>query len=530
VLDVVRQCYAQGIVVPGLPSKEDVPMPPKAFDWDDMTETQQQVWKQEASAIKEHNRSLIGERILLKHDMDTAEAMAQHERFYTPMNCDWRGRVYGVSHFNFQRDDRVRALFLFADGLPIGEDGIEALKVHVANCGDFGKISKRPIEERIAWTDTNFGDLGRVAADPVNYLWWTQADKPFLFLAGCLELERALRVGPSFITTLPVSFDGSCSGLQHLAALTRDEKTAALVNLTDSETPQDVYQRVANQTVDLVAADGQSAIAQTALKFLHSTDTRKVAKRNTMTFSYGSKKFGMAKQQETDLIAKLDFDVLSGKLDKHPFGEFAKKKHKKSTSPAAKYLGGKVYDAIKATVDLPQQAMVFLQQCARVLAHEGKPLRWTTPTGLPWINRYHEPNVKRVELWLHDTRVQVTLADGTQKEIDKEKAANGVAPNFVHALDASHLALTVNAAVAAGVTNLATVHDSFGCLAPQAKRFNEIIREQFVQMYEQNDVLAQVRQQAFCDLTLHNSQRLPERIAYGSLDIQSVLTAKYAFA
>jgi DNA-directed RNA polymerase len=53
---------------------------------------------------------------------------------------------------------------------------------------------------------------------------WQGPDKPFLFLGSCMELASALRVGPSYVTRLPVSFDGSCSGLQHLCAMTLPEK------------------------------------------------------------------------------------------------------------------------------------------------------------------------------------------------------------------------------------------------------------------------------------------------------------------
>jgi DNA-directed RNA polymerase len=52
--------------------------------------------------------------------------------------------------------------------------------------------------------------------------------------------------------------------------------------------------------------------------------------------------------------------------------------------------------------------------------------------------------------------------------------------------------LLVNAAVAEGITSIATVHDIFGCLPAQAERFRRIIREQFVKMYAENDVLAHV--------------------------------------
>ena len=69
--------------------------------------------------------------------------------------------------------------------------------------------------------------------------------------------------------------------------------------------------------------------------------------------------------------------------------------------------------------------------------------------------------------------------------------------------DAAHLMLTVNAAVAERITSIAAVHDSFGCLASKAERFRKIIREQFVKMYEDNDVLAQVLEQAREDLHRH---------------------------
>jgi DNA-directed RNA polymerase len=72
---------------------------------------------------------------------------------------------------------------------------------------------------------------------------------------------------------------------------------------------------------------------------------------------------------------------------------------------------------------------------------------------------------------------------------------NGAAPNFVHALDASHLIRVVNAAASEGITSLAVVHDSFGCLAPQARELHRIIRKQLALLYDW-DVLADLREAA----------------------------------
>jgi DNA-directed RNA polymerase len=89
---------------------------------------------------------------------------------------------------------------------------------------------------------------------------------------------------------------------------------------------------------------------------------------------------------------------------------------------------------------------------------------------------------------------------------------------------------TVNAAKLEGITQFALVHDSFGSLPSHAARFQGIIREQFVEMYEQHDVLAEVLQRAFDDLDEVNRERLPDMVDRGTLNIKEVLNAKYAFA
>jgi DNA-directed RNA polymerase len=89
---------------------------------------------------------------------------------------------------------------------------------------------------------------------PLRDLRWVEAEKPFLFLAACTELKDALVSGSSCITRLPVSFDGSCSGLQHMCAMVRSPE-GALVNLTPNEQMQDVYQAVANRVRGRIEQD-----------------------------------------------------------------------------------------------------------------------------------------------------------------------------------------------------------------------------------------------------------------------------------
>src|SRR4029079_10362073 len=49
-------------------------------------------------------------RTLLKNDIDVAEAFTG-KPFKIPINCDFRGRLNSLTHFKYQREDYVRALF-----------------------------------------------------------------------------------------------------------------------------------------------------------------------------------------------------------------------------------------------------------------------------------------------------------------------------------------------------------------------------------------------------------------------------------
>ena len=81
---------------------------------------------------------------------------------------------------------------------------------------------------------------------------------------------------------------------------------------------------------------------------------------------------------------------------------------------------------------------------------------------------------------------------------------------------------------AEGIRSIATVHDSFGCLAAQAERFRRIIREQVVALYKEHDVLQEVLDEARRDLK--DPTDLPDKPPEGVLNIEQVLEAEYTFA
>ncbi len=533
ILDLVKHCYAQNIPVPGLPQQRDLPVPEKPLAWEEMTKDQRYAWRRKANEIATVNRGYIGERIILSRDFATAEYL-EGSKFWIPHNIDYRGRVYGVPHFQFQRQPHIRAMFQFAEGQLVDAEGLYWLKVHLANVGDFNKISKAPFDERVWWVDDNCERLLATAADPLADLWWLEADKTFMFVAACMALKDALENKPVHI---PTSFDGACSGLQHLSSMARCEDTAKLVSLVPLKKPSDIYQTVADLVKTKVTADLSSdrvlefksgdnvPVADLARKLLDYGISRSLVKRNVMTYSYSSKRAGMQDQILEDTMRPLQLQVLSGELEQHPFGEdggFA----------AARYLSEVTYKSIVETVKRPAVVMKYLQDIARVMSHEGRPVTWTTPLGLPVMLRCPNVDTKQANLFLHDKGVKICIQPRTATEVggmDKHRATLAVAPSFVHSYDACHLMMVVLEAKKQGISNVALVHDSFGCLPNEAARFRQLIKETFVQLYVENDPLKQIHQENCAVLDTHG-YRMPDMPTKGSLLIEEVNHAEYSFA
>jgi DNA-directed RNA polymerase len=408
-------------------------------------------------------------------------------RFYTPMSLEWRGRVYADTHYAYQREDLVRAQFRFANGLPLNEahGNLQWLKVHLANTWGGDGISKRPFDDRVRYVDQN---LEQIKAN------WRDADDPLQCLAACIELEQALST-PGCITKLPVALDATASGLQHLCAMIGSED-GAKVNLTYSKEPRDIYALVAARVETALRASSDQH-AEACLKW--GID-RKLLKAPVMTYGYSVTPRGVANQ----LISELT------------------RRHSKWNYPAVNFLAELILVSIEGETPGAAEMKKFLRDVVERLNEIGKPLRWTSPVGLPIVNSYYKPRNKRIEIPLLGVRHSLKVAVGDTAKINPQRALNGVVPNIVHAMDASLVLMTAAACAAEGI-ELATVHDSFATLAPNWLRLNRIVREQFVKLYTEHDVLAEIYESAARD----GAKNLPDPPKRGSLDVNAVLESPY---
>lgn len=539
-LEVVKWAWETGVVLDSFPQRVHLKKPARPENWEDLADTAKKAWRIRASKIAERNRGIDGERVVVLQDFAVADEMAKYNQWYVPHSLDFRGRVYPVPHFNQQRADHIKSLMEFAEGVPLGDEGAYWLSVHLANCADFDKLSKRPFEERVQWVVDNEAMIKQVAADPIGtFDTWSKADKPFQFVAACLDYAKFLEVGYEYVSHLAVALDGSNSGLQHYSAALRSPE-GALVCLTPSEQPADVYQAVCDRAKAIVEVDAAKG-DEVAQVVLENGVSRGLVKRNVMTFAYSSELFGFAQQQREDLMNPLTLKVLEGQLVEHPYGL-------DNGFKASMYIAKVVWRAVNEIVKDASNGMKFFQKCAQALAHERKGLVWYTPVGLPVLHKYTDWDCVRVRLFLYDKSVPVTAAKPQDKvigdhvlkgvranirtkpneHINKAKAKSAVAPNVIHSLDGSHLLLTVLASKYKGIRSYSLIHDSFGTHAGKTSEFFYTIRETFVDMYEDYDPFEEIAYHT--TKALEDKSKAPELPQRGDLDLSQVINSLYAFA
>ena len=88
--------------------------------------------------------------------------------------------------------------------------------------------------------------------------------------------------------------------------------------------------------------------------------------------------------------------------------------------------------------------------------------------------------------------------------------------------------MTVNRCVDVGITDFSMVHDSYGTQSPYMPTMVNIIRESFVDMYEQNDVLQQLYDHAV--KVLPEGAEIPKPPERGDLSLREVLQSEYFFS
>jgi DNA-directed RNA polymerase len=515
------------------------------------------------------------------HEVSDIARRMLGKTFYHLYYLDFRARKYpATAYLHEQGGDLARGLLRRSDAKPIGEQGFFWLMVHLANkwagnCGrpDELKTDKLPLKERYQWALANEETMIEYGADPRQFRGWMEADKPWQFLAACRELHN-LRIwqyesGAGFDnydypSSQEAYIDGTINGLQHLAALTKDEEVAIHVNLLPSDLPGDLYGYVAkrvwehiDRTLEVLT---QEEIAECNLfiekmrrlrgraislperdenrraifkemqkerdnnrdlleicapvfwsKIKDLRERRKIVKRNVLSLPYGGTPYGLGTQQIKD-ATKHGIPLLSSM--EHLWGAF---------------MGRLVYDTARRFLRKAMLLLDTLEAAGKEADAKGRFLGWLVPvTHFPVVQYYVQGKVKKV--WVqygpprgpkistgyYSNTLQLAVSDENDPVPSSGKQAAGASPNIIHSLDAAHLMITVYRCP----FPVTTVHDSFGCLLADMPLLYRTVRGAFADFYH-FDPLSAVLEDIGADKSL---------LEFGNLDIDRILESEYCFS
>jgi hypothetical protein len=440
--------------------------------------------------------------------------------YHFPVTMDNRGRMYyrgGI--LSPQGNDFAKACFQFAEYVPLGEDGHEGIAIHTANVLGFDKLS---IADRIdlltSWYDsktfdsiTNTKTLLEKFPDASKFqglVAITECKRLFEYMDNGAEIStkewakqfpegEAPPIDPKqktvfvyhdkkdFQSNLVCHMDGTCNGLQHMAAITGDRSTAEAVNCTAAEltdTPTDIYGLVATAAEELAEA---KPVAALIAKY-----GRDMAKNPVMITGYGA-------GEETV---------------KTNTANFLQKPKNEGSPKLGKECGQAYIEGISHVASAVYNLTNVIKLNMKSAIDEGREVfEWETADGFKVVTAYKDKEGNRVRAGGFASLVPALNA----VVFDDVKTSGAMAPNFVHSIDSTHLRMVVNKAP----YSLVTVHDSIGAHAGNYWATSKIVREEFANVH---------RYGALENLCENMDQFMPE--FEGDYSANEALQAPYIFS
>ena len=457
------------------------PLPNKPIDIATNEDARQDYRRRAAEAMNK-NAASFKESCRTRMTLDMVSRFKDKDVFYIPWSFDYRGRVYPIPAFLTPQDtDFGKSLIKFHKQAFMTHEAEQWLAFQVATT--YG-LDKATMSDRLTWVQDNITLISRIATDPIgNLSEWENVDEPWCFLSACDEYYHCVVLCDRSYTSLMVSTDATCSGLQVLSGLCRDKSTAKLVNVLPSDSPQDAYKVVAEHA------------APRCPESIRQHMDRKVVKRVVMTVPYNAKPHsnrGYIRDALKDKGIEIEKDDLTATVNA-------------------------VRESMDAIVPGPMRVMKWIEsEIAKAIKRGETEIQWCTPSGFVVTQRLMKKESENIRLQLLGKVQKITVATGDSNKVDLSHHKNATAPNLIHSLDASLLCLSVLRFDAP----IALIHDSVLCRATDMSILSTLVRETYMHLFAEHDYLKDFAQQIGAET---------EPPIIGDLEPSSVIESTYFF-
>ena len=487
----------------------------------------------EPDESKKDFESREGKFRAIRMALEIAEIYQDEEEIYFPHNYDSRGRIYPISIlFNTQGTKEIKGILEFANGVELTEGGLNQMFAYLSST--FGN-DKASYKDRVKHGKELFkSNTPYTDADDEKYIYLQVFNSIKAYYAG----EKC---------HVAIHRDGTCNGLQHLSALTRCNRGAKSVNLTETEGRCDIYQEVAAMAYEILNKSGfdglftkiegmiagsedqdwsealqhikeqlQESQGQIALEMFEGKTGRKVCKRPTMIKPYGGTSEG---------ICGYIHDEVKGINSRLAYEPYWAERDKRIVNPFTRLMAETTKKSVNSIVKGGNEFEQWAKETGSLIGKSKKLPYWVTPDNFKVeLNNFLQEKVKFDFQIGRGRKMSVTLKNPTNK-IDVRGIRNCISPNIVHSLDATHLRNTLSTAVENGITDLWFIHDSFGCNPNQIDKLDSIIRGEFVNIYSGDYLRCELENK----FKQQNQSVKPIPIV-GDFDVKEVMKNEYFFS
>ena len=471
--------------------------------------------------------------------------------FYLPVFSDFRGRLYTLSNYlSYQGNDLARSLLLFDSNEVLNDKGYECLNVYFSNLAGYDKKSWN---ERINISDKITNEFKEYTLnkneDKLNEL-IKDLSEPFQFISiGLAKIEylEKEKLGLNTIINNPILFDASCSGIQHISALTLDKNLARYTNVISyddspkTQLPEDFYSFALNILRDKLANSNNELLRNISLN-------RQIIKRSVMTIPYNISMTGIGEQIEEHFSKSWELKqyvyivpesaTINGQkcyIYSKDFGELTKI----------------IYEVLTKDIPSLKNLTNYFKEIITVLNKLNLPVTWTTPAGVKI--RYQQIKFDSIvtKNKIINISKPITISIPTNK-IDKIKMLRSFMPNFIHSLDASNVHILLYKLIKSDQIPVYTVHDCFASTANNMSILEHKVKNAFIDIYfdeegfllkSHNRIISQIKEvhetftidgKEYIDMSSYNTPdivipELPEAFKNKDLNdfIKGLLNSKY---
>jgi len=478
-VNVAEQLCEKGIQIGKFIPIIEMSLPPKPPDIADNKDARKS-YRRAAAEVMNRNANAFRRSCRTRMTMEAVRRFKGKE-FFIPWSFDYRGRAYPIPAFLTPQDtDFGKSLIRFSNESMLTGDAYDWLSFQ---CATTYGLDKATMEERLQWTKDNIFTITRVALDPIDNIGdWEAAEEPWQFLAACDEYYHCVILQDRKSTGLPVATDATCSGLQILAGLARDKKTAQLVNVVPAVRPQDAYKVVAEVSKWNIPDQ------------LRQIWDRKCVKRTVMTIPYNAKPFSNRTYIRDALLEK------NIEIDKDELTQIVQA----------------VRMAMDKIVPGPMSVMKWIEEeVAKAITRGEQYLKWVTPSGFIVHQRIMKKKTEILKLQLLGN-CKLSVATDDTNEVDRARHKAATAPNLIHSLDASLLHLSTMRFDAP----IALIHDSVLCRATDMSILSCLVRETYMELFAKQDYLTDFASQIGAET---------EPPIIGDLEPSTVIDSTYFF-